>query len=252
MVGGGSTGVEVAANLRELLDVVLPRFAGIDPADVSVHLLQATDDVLPHMDPTLRRVAAARLATERVEVRTDARVKAVDGSGVALSDGSRLDAATVIWAAGVRPSPLAGRVKGARTDAHGRLVVDAHLRVEGRHDVYALGDIAAVHSDGGPVPPTAQAAVQEGEAVAKNLAAELAGRSPEEFRYRYLGQLVDLGGRFAVSQVMGRKVSGALAQLLWRGVYLYKLGDGQDRLRVLSDWLLDAVAGPRVTRLPLA
>ena len=252
VIGGGSTGVEVAANVRDLLDELMPSYPALAGATPSVHLLQAGDDVLPHLDPSLRRVAAARLRSVRVEVRTDAKVKEIERGAVLLSDGSRIPAAATVWAAGVQPSPLAKRVAGAKTDSKGRLQVDANLRLEGREGVYALGDIAAVRSDGKPAPPTAQAAVQEAATVASNLEAELSGLPLTPFRYHYLGQLVDLGGRFAVSQVAGRKVSGLAAQLLWRAVYLYKLGNAGDRLRVAADWALDAIAGRRVTRLPLA
>ena len=252
VVGGGSTGVEVAANLRELIDILLPQYPALSSAQVRVHLLQAGDDVLPHMDQQLRRIAAARLGSEEIEVRTDARVGHLDGSGVELDDGSRVDAGLVVWAAGVRSSSLASKIKGAAVDEKGRIQVDRYLRVGDRSGVYALGDIAAVNSEGKGVPPTAQATIQEAPVVADNLLAELAGGQLREFTYHPLGTLVDLGSRFAVSQIMGRRLSGTLAQALWRGVYLYKLGDGRDRAEVLLDWLLGWLAGPRVSRLPLA
>jgi NADH dehydrogenase len=248
VVGGGSTGVEVAANLRGLLDDLLPSYPALRRGPTSVHLLQAAGAVLPHMDSRLRRVAAARLDAEAIAVQTNAVAAAIDPDGVRLSDGSRIDARTVVWAAGVKAAPALG----LPVDDKGRVKVDDCLRVEGRHGMYALGDIAAVTSDGHPVPPTAQAAVQEADCVAANLVRELRHEAPEPFRFRYMGQLVDLGSRFAVSQLMGRKFSGGFAQLLWRAVYLYKLGGRGERARVVSDWLLDAVSGPRVTRLPLA
>ena len=250
VVGGGSTGVEVAANLRELLYILLPQYPALSSAETKVHLLQAGDDVLPHMDQQLRRIAAARLGSEDIEVRTDARVARVDGSGVELSDGSRVEAELVVWAAGVRSTSLVSKIKGAAADDKGRLEVDEFLRLKQRTEVYALGDVAAVSSDGKPVPPTAQATVQEAAVVAENLLAGLSGGDLRPFTYHPMGTLVDLGSRFAVSQVMGRRVSGRLAQMLWRGVYLYKLGDGRDRLEVMLDWLVGWLAGPRVTRLP--
>lgn len=100
-------------------------------------------------------------------------------------------------------------------------------------------------------PPTAQAATQEAECAAHNLAAEILGRPLKRFKYEYLGQLVELGGKFAVSQVMGVRLSGMVAQLLWRGVYLYKLGDNKDRVKVVGDWILDLAWEPEAARIPL-
>jgi NADH dehydrogenase len=203
------------------------------------------------MEEPLRQAAASRLRKDGIELRTDSTVKSVDERGVVLDSGDRLDASTVIWTAGVGPSPIARRFKGARLDKRGRLKVDACLRVSGQSGVYALGDIAAVTSGGKPVPPTAQAAVQEAAAVANNLAAEVTGGEPEAFQYHFMGHLVTLGGRFAVSQVFGARLSGWAGHLLWRGVYLYKLGDWRDRLHVVSDWSIRALAGPSVPRLRL-
>jgi NADH dehydrogenase len=216
-----------------------------------VALLEAGDEPLPHLDPKLRRIADARVEAERIEVRRNAKVVSVDEHGVGLSDGSRVEAATVVWAAGVKPNPLAGRIRGAETDEKGRLEVDPCLRVNGHDLVFALGDIAAASSGGRGVPPTAQAAVQEGAAVADNLVAELAGKTTAAFAYKQLGRFVDLGSRFAVSEVMGARISGRVAKLLWRAVYLYKLGDRRDRAAVLSDWILTRAGLRSVTRLPV-
>lgn len=116
--------------------------------DACVHLLQAGDDVLPHMDQQLRRIAAGRLAAEQIEVNTDARVAPVDDAGVDLKDGSRIDAGSVVWAAGVKSSSIVSRINAAPVDDKGRLKVDENLRLLGQDGVYALGDIAAVTSAG--------------------------------------------------------------------------------------------------------
>ncbi len=251
VVGGGSTGVEAAANLSALVSELLPGYPRIAATEPRVHLLQAADEVLPHLDGSLRRIAAARLASERIEVDTKSKVHAVDAGGVALEGGWRIDSGLVLWAAGVGASPIAARVRGAAVDSRGRLQVDQSLRLRGQAGVYALGDIAAVSSGGQPVPATAQAAVQEAAAAAQNVVAELEGGHLRPFEYRYLGTWVDLGGRFAVSQFMGHRVSGWIAQAMWRAVYLYKLGDRRDRVRVLSDWLAGPLAGAAINSLPL-
>ncbi|MDQ6921673.1 MAG: FAD-dependent oxidoreductase, partial [Candidatus Dormibacteraeota bacterium] len=217
VIGGGSTGVEVVAGISELIDILIPQYPGLSEEEVHLIVAQAKDDLLPHMEEPLRQAAASRLRKDGIELRTDSTVKSVDERGVVLDSGDRLDASTVIWTAGVEPSPIARRFKGARLDKRGRLKVDACLRVGGQSGVYALGDIAAVTSGGKPVPPTAQAAVQEAAAVANNLAAEVTGGEPEAFQYRFMGHLVTLGGRFAVSQVFGARLSGWAGHLLWRG-----------------------------------
>ncbi len=251
VIGGGSTGVEVVAGMSELIDILIPQYPGLSEKEVHLIVAQAKDDLLPHMEEPLRQAAASRLRKDGIELRTDSTVKSVDERGVVLDSGDRLDASTVIWTAGVEPAPIARRLKGARLDKRGRLKVDACLRVSGQSGVYALGDIAAVTSGGKPVPPTAQAAVQEAAVVANNLAAEVTGGEPEAFQYRFMGHLVTLGARFAVSQVFGARLSGWAGHLLWRGVYLSKLGDWRDRLHVVSDWSIRALAGPSVPRLRL-
>jgi NADH dehydrogenase len=106
-----------------------------------------------------------------------------------------------------------------------------------------------VDEKGAPVPPNAQAAVQEGVAVARNILAVLDGGEPEPFRYKSLGQLVELGSEFAVNEIMGFKFSGQIAALFWRMTYLYKLESPQSRARIAADWLLDLFYDPPVTQI---
>lgn len=249
VVGGGSTGVELAAALADLVDVLLGQYPAIGRGDVRVILAQSENDVLPHMEKPMRQAATARLLGERIDIRTDSKVREVDARGVVFANGARIDAGTVIWAAGVEANPIARKLSEAHVDRRGRVVVDEHLRIGGMTGLYSLGDVAAVHSDGSPVAPTAQAAVQEAVTVAANIAAEISGGELQAFRYHELGRLVELGGRFAVSDVFGFSVRGRLGQLLWRGVYLYKLGDWRDRLHVLADWAVRLLEPPSVPRL---
>lgn len=249
VVGGGSTGVELAASLADLIEILLPQYPFVAPDQVRLILTQAKDDVLPHMEEPLRQAAAGRLRDDRIQVRTDSKVSRVDERGVTLANGGRLESSTVIWAAGVQASPTVGRLTGAALDQHGRLQVDQHLRLNGTAGAYALGDNAAVKSGGAAVAPTAQAAVQEAATAAANLLAEVRGAEPAPFVYRELGHIVDLGGRFAVSQVLGTRVSGWAGQLVWRAVYLTKLGDWRDRLPVVSDWIIRLLAPPSVPRV---
>ncbi|HKC20313.1 MAG TPA: FAD-dependent oxidoreductase [Candidatus Dormibacteraeota bacterium] len=249
VVGGGSTGVELASAVADLVDILMPQYPTVADYDLHIVLTQARDDVLPHMEKPLRQAAASRLRDDRIDVRTEAKVSAVDARGVTLESGSRIAASTVMWAAGVEASSVARQLRGAQLDGGGRIQVDDCLRVRGVAATYALGDISAAHTDGRHVAPTAQAAVQESGAVARNLLAELEGVEPTPFEYRQLGRLVELGGRFAVSEVLGTQISGWAGHVLWRAVYLYKLGDWRDRLHVAADWLIGLVERPSVPRL---
>jgi NADH dehydrogenase len=127
--------------------------------------------------------------------------------------------------------------------------VDEFLRVKDRPGVYAVGDCVSVDYDGPPVPALAQAAEQEGKRAALNLAAQIQGREPEPFRYRSLGQLVDLGESSAVVNILGVKFSGLLGALVWRGVYLYELGHNLNRVLVLFDWITDLFFRPNTSKL---
>lgn len=249
VVGGGSTGVELAAALADLIGILLPQYPSVDEGEVRLVLTQAKDDVLPHIDEPLRQAAAARLHDERITVRTDSKVESVDEQGVTLAGGERIAASTVMWAAGVEANPVARRLGGVMVNGHGRIQVDRCLRVGGARGTYALGDVAAVRSGSAAVAPTAQAAVQEAQTVAANLLAEVDGAEPAVFEYRELGRLVELGGRFAVSDVLGARFSGRAGEVLWRAVYLYKLGDWRDRLHVAADWTIRALEPPSVPRV---
>jgi NADH dehydrogenase len=116
--------------------------------------------------------------------------------------------------------------------------------------LWGIGDCAAVlDEDGSPVSPNAQAAVQEGEAVARNILAVIDGEDPKPFRYKSLGQLVELGSEFAVNDVLGVKFSGQLAAIFWRLIYLFKLESPESRARIATDWLLDIFYDPPVTQI---
>ena len=124
------------------------------------------------------------------------------------------------------------------------------MLVEGHDNIWGVGDCAAnVEEDGTPVPPNAQAASQEGRAVARNVLAAIDGQEPEPFHYKPLGQLVEMGSEFAVNEVLGIKFSGRMAALFWRMAYLYKLESPQSRARIATDWLLELFYDPAVTEI---
>jgi NADH dehydrogenase len=251
-VGGGPTGVEAAADTYDLIfDVLEDDYPNVDFDRVRLVLVNSGERILQGLDPSLAHAAQRRLASQRVEIVNNVKVTEVRSDGVSLSDGRDLPARTVVWAAGVNPGPLVAGLDVAKDD-RGRILVDEYLRVKDRPGVYALGDCTRIDYDGPSVPALAQAAEQQGATAALNLAAEIRGERQAvltPFRYRPLGQLVDLGAQSALTDIMGVRVSGRLGALIWKVVYLYELGHNLNRVRVLVDWAIDLVTRPDTSKL---
>lgn len=236
VAGGGFAGTELVAELFDLVHDVLhfyPRLHGLAPRFVLVH---AGERLLPELLPELGDYARRKLGGRGIEFRLGARVTKATAEDVLLGSGETIPTRTLAWTAGNRPNPLVGQ---------GPLVVDPTMRVPAVPGLWALGDCARVPDPaGGFYPPTAQHAIREGKAAARNIAAVLAGRDPTPFRFGGLGVLVSLGHRTAAGEIFGRRVSGFLAWGLWRAVYVSKLPGVEKRLRVLADWTID-LAFPR-------
>lgn len=248
-VGGGTTGVEGIADTHDLIfDTLEEDYPHVDFDRVRLVLVNADETILKEVDPALAHAASLRLASQRVEVINNARAEEVRPDSVTLSDGRTIPTRTTVWTAGIEPAPPVGDLD-VHKDHRGRVMVDEFLRAKDRPSVYAVGDCVTVEHDGPPVPALAQAAEQEGKRAALNLAAEIEGREPEPFRYRSLGQLVDLGESSALVDILGVKFSGLLGALVWRGVYLYELGHNLNRLQVLFDWITDLFFRPNTSKV---
>jgi NADH dehydrogenase len=251
VIGAGATGVETAAQLHVLIhDVLGPEYPNINPNRFRVYLLDALPHILPELDPGLRRVARGQLSARNIEVMTNALAQEVTGGCVKLKDGREIASENVIWTAGARPNelleqlgiPLVEKTRGAK--------VDEYFRVEGYENVWAIGDNATVpDGDGGFVPPNAQAAVKEGQLLARNLLAAIDGEGLKPFEFKSQGQLIDLGSHFAVNDVFGLKFSGVLASIFWRGAYLVRLESPQNRVRQALDWGLEFFSRPTVAQI---
>ena len=255
VIGGGATGVETATELYNLVhDALEPDYPNIDPHRVRIFLLEGLDHILPELDPSLRRAARARLYTEGIEVRTRAIAEEITADRVKLKNGDEIMTENVIWTAGNRPNQTINDL-GLPMDERNGIKVDEYFRVTDHPGIWAIGDCAAIpdirEKDGRDVPPNAQAAVQVGRVVAKNILATLDGREDEleAFEYRPLGQLVELGSDFAVNEVMGVRFTGLLAALFWRAAYLTRLDSPQSKARQTADWLLGAFLRPAVTQV---
>ena len=252
VIGGGATGVETAAEIHALVhEALAPDFPNIDMKEARIFVIEAEEEILKELDPALRRTASMELAARGIEVITDVRATEVAPDRVKLDDGQEISTENVVWTAGIRPNVKLEDLDLPLTERDG-VIDDERLRVPGRPGVWAIGDSAAIpQGDGRLAPPTAQAAVQEGRVAARNVLAAIDGREDEleEFEYRPLGQLVELGSRFAVNDVMGVRFSGLIAALFWRAVYLSKLESPHNRARVAADWILGLLFRPAATEI---
>ena len=250
VVGAGYTGTEVASHgvlYTDILHRRHPRLAGIHPQWI---LLDTADRVLPGLDPRLSATAAEVLAERGVDVRLGTRVTRADADGVMLSDGARVPTRSLIWCVGVRPDPLVADL-GLATQ-HGRVSVDAYLRVPGHPEVYACGDAAAVPDltrPGEITAMTAQHAQRQGRRVAENIAASYGQGRFRPYKHHDLGFVVDLGGPDAAADPFGIPLKGLPAKTVTRGYHLYSLPG--NRLRTATDWALDAVLGRQTVQLGL-
>jgi NADH dehydrogenase len=249
VVGGGPTGVEMAGAIAELAKRALAMdFRSIDPRCARIILVEAGPRLLPSFDPSLSEAARHSLEQLGVEVRLGAAVTDCNCQGVSLGD-ERIEARTVMWAAGVMASP-AGDWLGAQTDRAGRVKVAADLSLPGHPDVFVVGDTAlALGDDGKPLPGVAPVAKQQGKYVADLLMARARGNEMPPFRYRDFGAMATIGRKRAVVQIGRLKISGFLAWVLWSVAHIYFLIGFRNRLAVATNWAWNYLTFQRGTRL---
>jgi NADH dehydrogenase len=248
VVGAGPTGVELAGTLAEIARWTLARdFRHIDPAQARVLLLEGTERVLPPYPADLSEKARRQLERLGVEVCTGTFVTGIDAEGVSIGS-QRIEARTVLWAAGVAASPLA-RSLGAPLDRAGRVRVEPDLSVPGHPEIFVVGDLAHVEQEGQLVPGVAPAAIQMGEHAARNILRALKGQPPEPFRYRDKGSMATIGRAAAVAQIGRLKFSGLVAWLLWLFVHILFLIGFRNRLLVMIQWAWSYVTYDRGARL---
>jgi NADH dehydrogenase len=250
VIGGGATGVEMAGAIADVARQTLAMdFRRIDPRSARIVLLEAGPRVLPAFPAEQSAYVHAALMRGGVEVKTSTPVTKCDARGVD-TDGGRIDAGTMIWAAGVTASPAAAWL-GADADRAGRVKVNADLSLPGYPDVFVIGDTAAVtDAKGQPVPGVAPAAKQMGHYVGTLIAARIAGRpTPAPFRYMNLGELATIGRRAAVVKFGWLQLHGFIGWLFWSVVHIYFLIGLRNRFVVAFIWLWDYLTFQRGARL---
>jgi NADH dehydrogenase len=250
VIGGGLVGTELLGELTAFAEDVLRYYPRIGRDELRFHLFEATQRILPELDPALARVAERVLAARGADVRAQTKVLGIEPDRVRLP-GETIEAATTVLAAGIVPAPAAARL-AVEHDQRGRIVVDAAMRSRSRPEIWALGDCAAIPGpDGRPYPALAQHAVREGRHLARNLAAVLAGREPAPFVFSSLGTMAALGHTRAVAQVMGVRLKGFPAWWIRRTYYLLQMPRWDRRLRIVLDWTVALLFRPDITKVDL-
>lgn len=250
VVGGGPTGVELAGAVAELARYALARdFRAIDPTMSRIVLVEAGPRILPSFPDSLSAAAQRALEKLGVEVRVNEAVTRCDGAGV-TAGGTRIDAGTVVWAAGVAASPAAEWL-AAKHDRAGRVEVERDLTLPGHPEIFVIGDTArAIDERGNLLPGVAPVAKQEGKYVAAVIEARvLRNTLPGPFRYKNLGNLATIGRTGAVADFGFVRLTGRLAWFMWGLVHIYFLIGFRNRLAVVLDWLWAYVTFQRGARL---
>ena len=256
VVGGGYTGVELIAELQDFFEsYVVPRYRGIGPGDYRLLLVEAGQEILRGVHPTLAEKARERLWHEGIEIRTGTRVTRINAGSIE-ADGETIAVGLTVWAAGVKGNPtLAGLA--AERDRLGRVIVNAHMRLPGHPEVYGVGDAITIEGRPQASIPIIPAALAHARLAAHNIVAELAGLPPATIEFAPRGMLVSLGERHAVVEVMGLRFSGYPAWLFWNAVHLGKLVGLRKQIQVALDWSLarwfprDSAIMRNVSRCPV-
>jgi NADH dehydrogenase len=241
VVGGGFSGVEVAGEINDLVRHSRRFYPNISPDDISVTLVHSGGQILPELSSDLRDFAQHQMQKAGITVVLNARAVAATAEGVWLNDERRLGGATIVCTVGTSAPLLVEHIDSPKERGH--LVTEPDMRLKGQDHAWAIGDCARIVNalDGRPCPPTGQFAQRQGRQVAQNILRSIRGETTRPFAFKPLGQLCAIGGRNAVAEIGGMRISGFFAWFLWRALYLFKLPSWSRRVKVGADWLWDLV-----------
>lgn len=235
VVGGGFSGIETAAEMHDLVQGAMKFFPTLATAAKRVVCVHARDRILPELDARLGDYALRLLQKRGIEFRLQEKTRAASREGVYLDSGELIAARTIVCTIGNAPHPILRDLA-----VEGRLPADEYLHLQGRDNVWALGDCALIpDGHGGNCPPTAQFATRQGDVAARNITASLRHAPLQKFKHKSLGQLATLGHMNAVAALGRLRMSGFLAWWMWRTIYLLKLPRFDRKLRVMIDWTLN-------------
>jgi NADH dehydrogenase len=241
IVGAGFSGVEVAGEINELVRSSTRFYRNFRKEDVVVSLVHSQDQILPEVAPKLREFARKKMEKAGITMLLNTRAVAATHEGVELNDGRMLTGGTIVCTIGTAISPIVQALDVPKE--RGRICSTPEMRIEGQTNAWAIGDCAYIINafDNKPAAPTGQFAERQGRQAALNLVRLLHGEATRPFRFKALGQLCSIGGYEAVAEMLGVHVSGFLAWLMWRGVYLFKLPTWSRRIKVALDWSWDVL-----------
>ena len=241
IVGAGFSGAEVAGEINELVRSSTRFYRNFRKEDVVVTLVHSQGQILPEVAPKLREFARKKMEKSGITVLLKTRAVAATHEGVELNDGRMLEGATIVCTIGTAISPIVQSLDVPKERGRIRTIPD--MRIEGQTNAWAIGDCAYIINafDNKPSPPTGQFAERQGRQAALNLVRILQDETTRPFHFKALGQLCSIGGYEAVAEMLGIHVSGFLAWLMWRGVYLFKLPTWSRRIRVALDWAWDVL-----------
>ena len=250
VIGGGFSGIEVAGAITEVANHALRFYPTLKGERAHIILLQHGNLLIPELNaPSLSRFADDKLREAGVDVRLNCGAEEVTAAGVRLKGGELIEAAIVVSTVGTSPNPLIQKL--GISLQHGRLVTNPDLSVTGASNVWAIGDCAMIPNaiDQRPSPPTAQFAMRQAKQLAENLVRTFRGEPIRPFSFKGLGMLASLGNRTAVAEILGVRISGFIAWILWRAIYLSKLPSLARKLEVVVDWTWSGLFSPNIVQL---
>ncbi|HKP01818.1 MAG TPA: NAD(P)/FAD-dependent oxidoreductase [Chthoniobacterales bacterium] len=250
IAGGGFAGAETAGAVNDFVRQAAKFYPQVGEEEIRVVVIHPGDYLLPELGEELGRYAEHKLRERNVDVIKGARVASYDGWDVTLNNGMSIPAATLVWTAGVKPSPVVAAL--ACPKERGRIIADQYLQVPGFPGLWTAGDCAAVpdgYETGRWFPPTAQHGMREALTAAKNIERTILDQELKPFRYRTMGMLASIGHHTGVASFFGFKFSGFIAWWMWRSVYLAKLPRLVKKLRVMTAWTLDLVFGREIEQM---
>jgi len=247
--GGGFAGVETIGALNDFVRETARFYPSLGKDSIRTVIVHPGKFLLPELGEELGRYCERKLSERGVEVINGACVAGYDGTVVSLNDGNSISATTLIWTAGVKPSPIVESLDCKRE--RGRVLVNEYLAVPGVSGLWAAGDCAAVPTGkpGEFYPPTAQHGLRQAITAARNIEATIAGAQLKPFVFKTLGQLATIGRHTGVAMVFGFKFSGFVAWWMWRTIYVMKLPRFTKKLRVIIEWTLDLLFGREIEQL---
>ena len=244
VIGGGYAGIELLAELEDMARYATRYYENIEPSDLRWVLVEAASRIMPEVSPRMGVYTVERLLERDIEVFLETRVSSLVGGQVELDDGTRFEAGTIVWTAGVKASPLLQRT-GLPLTERGTLRCTAALQVEGHPEVFAAGDCAAVpdlsriaENPDATTSPSAQHAVRQAKVLADNVLAHLDGRPLRNYEHKYAGSVASLGLYKGVAEIYGIKLKGYLAWFMHRTYHVSRMPTLNRKVRILADWTL--------------